>query len=138
MNGNDVRPFFVHLRAEHRTIRSAVAKLETALKDHLKDIDSRTRDLWEALDRHFCEEERDGCADEAVARTPALAHEATELCHEHDELLGHVDQLLGTVGQQRWRESFEELKRDLEAHLEREAHLLEVGLNADQDVETFE
>ena len=133
------------VRTEHRELHQRVKQIRdqfAALQDPsvgaaaCADLRQVLIALREYVMNHFSQEENGGWLEEAVVRTPRLAHELTLLENQHQPLLTRLNQLIDevpTVGsRQAWKltaDHFEQFIRDLFAHEASEEKILQKGLN---------
>ncbi len=132
---SECQPFLVHLRSEHERLHADVREVERALAARsdpvalLKVLESLAA-LRDELVRHFEEEERGGCIEEAVCRCPRLTREATSVEREHPELLQRLCHLIERVGgsdsgiDEQSVEDFQQFARSLNAHEAAENRIL--------------
>ncbi|MBL9091976.1 MAG: hemerythrin domain-containing protein [Planctomycetaceae bacterium] len=100
---HEINPFCIQAMAEHRALRGSFASIKGLLnkaaesdadkRAALAEVAGKISQFQAALTDHFRREERGGCLEEAVIRSPALAPEADRLLAEHVELSDMVEQL---------------------------------------------
>jgi hypothetical protein len=128
-----------NVRAKLRELASEDAPTEGALR-----VSAAFRNLRTHLDRHFRQEEAEGCLNEAVARCPRLSHNARLILSEHAELLRETDRLIAQteclkadpLDRQSLLNAFEELARTLFAHEAAERKLLLEGFGGSSSFDT--
>ncbi len=144
---SECQPFLVHLRTEHERLHADVREIERALAARsdpvalLKVLESLA-ELRDDLVRHFEEEERGGCIEEAVCRCPRLTREATAVEREHPVLLQRLRHLIERVGggesgiDENFVEEFQEFARTLHAHEAAENRILKeaFGCSSEDDL----
>lgn len=139
-------PFLVHLRAEHERIHEDVCEIERALAARsdpvlpMKILDCLLN-LRDELVRHFEEEERGGCIDEAASRCPRLSREARSVERQHPQILQRLNHLIERVDDgdsgidDELVEDFRQLARTLHAHEAAEHRILKeaFGYSGEED-----
>jgi hypothetical protein len=134
---DECQAWLTRLQAEQRRVHELLSEARTQIESgksasyKLLGAGQTLEKLRAELQRHFSEEERGGCLDEAVARAPCLASEASRLMGEHAELLHALDHLIELVmGPARMRGAkleteFARLCHRLEEHEVKEFSLLQ-------------
>lgn len=97
-----IYPLLRHLDAEHRRLNKDVCKLEQAFAKWKANDSQEMRSkvlvelctVEQELLRHFTEEEKGGCMEEAVSRCPQLADAALRLEAEHEDILHRIEVLV--------------------------------------------
>ncbi len=140
----DCRPLVERLNAEHRHLGEQLRQMQAAIDGGIRsrsDADAIAQRLFalrDELDRHFAEEERGGCLEEAVSRCPSLSRDVSRVIAEHNDLRADVDRI---VGQARLladapavlaqlQPSFAEFATRLRAHDALESRILVYGFGA--------
>ena len=142
----ECKPFLDHIAAEHRQLRRALQDIDKWLRDHWKATDTtvvrqRLAELRGHLERHFSEEENEGCLEEARCRVPALSPQVVELQHEHPQLLKIVDEVIrrldvGSPGvTQEVGQAFSRFVQRMEGHEAAETSVLRQAFGTDDGFE---
>jgi len=146
MDGNSYlnegsRSFYVHFRHEHKRIGEEIQGLRAEVHDPQFQVNSpkfveRLAALRDQVDRHFLEEE-EGCFDEIVSRSPALASQARRLEDTHGKLLEQLDALIEDVRRNprldRIAAQFEAFGQAMADHEVEESALVRQGLQLVSD-----
>lgn len=138
----ECKPFLDHLAAEHRQLQHALQDIDKWLRDHWRATDTtvvrqRLGELKGQLERHFAEEENDGCLEEARCRVPALSPQVSELQQEHPQLLKIVDEVIrrldvGVPGaNQEVGQAFARFMQRMEGHEAAERSVLKKAFGTD-------
>jgi hemerythrin len=140
MNGYDFdrcQGYMRHMDQEHARLNKELRRLQSEVQSGasraaiLTDLETMRRDLA----AHFCEEEGEGCLEEAVSRCPSLAHEVRAIEAEHRQLLEQLD---GIIARQRLPDGIsaadlESFAAAIDRHEAAEDHVVQHGFNVAVD-----
>ena len=97
----DCLPLVEHLDAEHRHLREVMLQMQATIdagvqsRSDAEAIERQLVALRDELERHYAEEERGGCLEEAASRCPSLSGDVTRVIAEHQELRADMDAIVG-------------------------------------------
>lgn len=142
----ECKPLLDHIAAEHRQLQHALQDIDKWLRDHWKASDTtvvrkRLGELRGQLERHFAEEDNDGCLEEARCRVPALSPQVTELQLEHPQLLKIVDEVIRRLDvgapavNQEIGQAFSRFIQRMEGHEAAETSILRQAFGTDDGYE---
>ncbi len=149
---NHTQPMLGTIRREHRELNRMLRGItqqlaqtpgQRVLHDAHHQLGDRLHALRSHLQRHFSQEDCGGCIDEAVARAPRLAAEASTLEHQHPELLLSLDTVIAEFEHRptsvaNWQfvaDQFAQFSRKLLAHEATENRILSQGFNEDLELD---
>lgn len=143
---HEINPFFMHAVAEHRELHHEYDRLRNLILSEEPVTATRVTEALEKLlalrnhlARHFTQEEKGGCLEEAMTRLPRIESEVTAIMTEHGDLLKAVNKLLVAARvAERPEEAWDILRRGfpvfaarLQAHEAAEHKLLQTAFNED-------
>jgi iron-sulfur cluster repair protein YtfE (RIC family) len=140
--------YATHLRAEHERLRELLDRVEQQWlaqpkpgqgEQHLHQLIKSLQAVRTELEKHFEEEESDGCLEEAVSHHPHLSHEATRLEQEHPQLMQELVKLIerlrsasdSQASTNKLIRDFRHFTNKLLAHEAAENRILEEGFSAE-------
>jgi hypothetical protein len=137
---SESRSYVQHLLSEHRRLHDLLRQARRAIvgngvRKTAAECATILGAVRDELQRHFAEEEGEGCLAEAVSRCPALSEEARAIEAQHPALLSRLDVLRSQIAvaeptaecRVETLREFDDLLRDLHAHEAAENNVLRRG-----------